>query len=98
MKKIWKYCKNIRIVNAVAKLGQKSLHVYVMSCSILSILLPKVFDNIFQFYGSDLIWVRNTFVFNFITMFSLAIIYAVGLFKLTALLEKYNVCKNIFGR
>lgn len=98
MKKIWKYCKNLRIVNAVAKLGQKSLQVYVMSCSLLSILLPKVFDNIFQFYGSDLIWIRNTFVFNFITTFSLAIIYAVGLFKLAAFLEKYDIGKIIFGR
>lgn len=98
MKKIWKYCKDLRIVNAAAKLGQKSLQVYVMSCSLLSILLPKVFDNIFQFYGSDLMWVRNTFVFNFITTFSLAIIYAVGLFKLVAFLEKYDIGKIIFGR
>lgn len=98
MRKIWEYYQNYRLINAVINLGQKSLQVYIMSCVFLSVLLPKIFDKIYLLINSDTILVNNFIFFNFVLTLLIAVMYAILLYKITILLEKYKIGKIIFGR
>ena len=86
------------ISNLIAKLGTKSLQIYVLSVPFLSIYLSKIFLLFIQKTGVGNMFVQNMFVFNFVVTFGIAIVYAVVLYWATELLEKIKVGQIVFGR
>ncbi len=80
-------------------LGIKSLQIYALSCSLLSIYLPRISRFIYEkALTIDVFLENNLLVFNFVLTPAVAIIYCIGLYFIIFILEKIRISKYIYGK
>lgn len=85
----------------IAKLGQKTLQIYVLSVVFLSNYLPIGLRIIRSNSTIDLIYrvcVSNSIVYDLLFTFSITVLYAFALMVTVRILERSKVSKFIFGR
>ena len=82
----------------LAKMGEKSMQIYVISVAFLSLYLPKYFREMLNAWGTGNIFAKNAFVYNFIFTLALAVAYSFAMYYLTKLLEKTKISKILFGK
>ena len=86
------------ISTMLAKIGSKSLQMYIISIPLLSTYLYIGFPKILEIFGAENLLVRNMFIYNFIFTPLLTIVYSFGLYGVLKLLEKAKISKIMFGR
>lgn len=85
------------ITKFVENIGKESLAMYLLSISLLSFWLKKIFDHIFVLLPC-INWNNNILLYNFIITPLIAIAYLIGIFYLIKLLKKIRLYRLIFGR
>ena len=86
------------ISTMLAKIGSKSLQMYIISIPLLSTYLYIGFPKILEIFAAENLLVRNMFIYNFIFTPLLTIVYSFGLYGVLKLLEKAKISKIMFGR
>ena len=85
------------IAKPFASIGKKSLQVYCLSVSLLSFWLPIIFGKVCGLIGKN-IFVSHMWFYNFVFTPIIAIAYAIIIYYVVRLLERFKVGKLIFGR
>ncbi len=80
-------------------LGQKSLQIYALSCSLLSVYLTRISRLIYDRIPTIENFLKdNILLFNFVVTISVAVVYCIVLYAIIRLLEKIKISKYIYGR
>ena len=86
-----------RIFGMLAKLGENSLAIYVISVSLLSYYLPKAYDRFLMVLGSNLP-AEHIGLYNFVFTPVLTVLYCFGLYYVVLLMKKIKIHRIVFGR
>jgi len=85
------------LVKALAKLGENSLQIYILSVPLLSGYLPVVYEKAMQIFGRNVL-AENMLVYNFLFTPLLTADVGAGLYLVVQLLRKWKLHGLIFGR
>lgn len=93
-----KFFKKLSVL--LAKLGEKSLQIYIISVVFLSAYLPSAVSLIRSIGLNDYVdlLVNCSFVYNFIFTPALAVLYCIVLWYVIKLFDKIKISRLIFGR
>ena len=85
------------LVKALAKLGENSLQIYILSVPLLSGYLPVVYEKAMQVFGRNVL-AENMLLYNFLFTPLLTAAVGAGLYVGILLLRKWKLHSLIFGR
>lgn len=85
------------LVKGLAKLGENSLQLYILSVPLLSGYLPVVYEKAMQLFGRNVL-AENMLLYNFLFTPLLTAAVGAGLYLVVQLLRKWNLHSLIFGR
>ena len=90
--------KNPLLSIGLSAIGRKSLQIYALSVPFLSVYLANFFPKALSLLHIENIFVRNIFVYNFVFTALLSVEYAVILYFIVKLLEKFKIANVMFGK
>ena len=86
------------ISRGLSALGRVSLQIYAFSVPFLSDYLYLVFKKSLVLFGTENIFTRNLFVYNYVFTLGLAVAYGIGLYLFVKILGKTKISKLMFGK
>lgn len=90
--------QNLPLSYGLSKIGEKSLQIYALSISLLSVYLPYVYAAcISKFIGYNIL-AHNMYLYNFVYTPIIAIGYLIGLYWVIKFFEKIKFSKILFGK
>lgn len=85
------------LIKALAKLGENSLQLYILSVPLLAGYLPVICEKAMQGFGRNIL-AENMLLYNFLFTPLLTAAIAAGLYLMILLLRKWKLHGLIFGR